>query len=213
MNESTPNESRRSVELAEHCYDGIQEYDNPTPGWWTWLFIGSIVFSVFYWLYFQTGVEGRSIVDQYNRASAKLLMQKFYDPETGKIVELQPTPETILSYAEQQKWLDFGKVVFDNNCASCHATDGGGLTGPNLTDDNWKHVNRVEDIATVVTKGANNGAMPAWGTRLHPNEVVLVASYVSSLRGTEPARPKQAEGKIIPPWTDSAESSDSESGS
>lgn len=28
--------------ILEHNYDGIQEYDNPTPGWWHWLFWASI---------------------------------------------------------------------------------------------------------------------------------------------------------------------------
>ena len=30
----------------DHCYDGIQEYDNPTPGWWWMLFWVTILFSV-----------------------------------------------------------------------------------------------------------------------------------------------------------------------
>ena len=27
--------------LTGHDYDGIQEYDNPLPGWWKWLFVAS----------------------------------------------------------------------------------------------------------------------------------------------------------------------------
>ena len=33
--------------LLDHEYDGIREYDNPTPGWWVMLFILTIIFSVF----------------------------------------------------------------------------------------------------------------------------------------------------------------------
>ena len=33
--------------LTGHDYDGIQEYDNPLPGWWKWLFIASILATSF----------------------------------------------------------------------------------------------------------------------------------------------------------------------
>ena len=29
--------------LMDHEYDGIQEYDNPTPGWWNLVFFLSII--------------------------------------------------------------------------------------------------------------------------------------------------------------------------
>jgi cytochrome c oxidase cbb3-type subunit 3 len=198
-------EQTQNEHLTEHNYDGIQEYDNPIPGWWSWLFIGCVVFSVFYWLYYQTGVAGRTLVDQYNRASKDLLMKKFYDPATDTVIELEPTRETMVSYMSQKNWLDFGKVVFDNNCVSCHAKDGGGITGPNLTDEYWKNVKHLEDIPRVIAEGANKGAMPAWRGRLHPNEVVLVGCYVASLRGTTPANPKGREGNAIDPWDGSAD--------
>lgn len=44
--------------------------------------------------------------------------------------------------------------------------------------------------------------MPAWKTRLHPNEVVLVASYLVSLRGSMPeGGGKDSEGNKVAPWT------------
>ena len=33
-------------QLLDHDYDGIQEYDNPLPGWWKWIFVGSIFFAI-----------------------------------------------------------------------------------------------------------------------------------------------------------------------
>ena len=41
--------------------------------------------------------------------------------------------------------------------------------------------------------------MPAWRNRLHPNEVVLVAAYVATLRGKNLPSPRPPEGEIIPP--------------
>ena len=31
-----------------HSFDGIEEYDNPLPKWWFWLFIGTLVFGILY---------------------------------------------------------------------------------------------------------------------------------------------------------------------
>src|SRR5512146_1400532 len=51
--------------LLAHDYDGIEEYDNPLPGWWVWIFWATIIFSVGYWLYYQIG-PGPSIIAQYD---------------------------------------------------------------------------------------------------------------------------------------------------
>ena len=57
--------------LTGHDYDGIQEYDNPLPGWWKWMFVGSIVFSLFYVLYFHIGAPGRSVIEGAVEARVK----------------------------------------------------------------------------------------------------------------------------------------------
>ncbi|RZI79068.1 MAG: cytochrome C oxidase Cbb3, partial [Pseudomonas sp.] len=31
-----------------HSFDGIEEYDNPLPKWWFWLFVGTLAFGVGY---------------------------------------------------------------------------------------------------------------------------------------------------------------------
>jgi len=69
-----------------------------------------------------------------------------------------------------------------------------------LTDDFYKNVTNVEDIARVITKGAAGNAMPAWGNRLHPNDIVLLSAYVASLRQTNADGGKAPEGRVIPPW-------------
>ena len=64
-------------------------------------------------------------------------------------------------------------------------------------------VRTVTDIYEVITNGAANGAMPAWGNRFSHNELVLLASYVASLRGTSPAGTiRGPEGDAIPAWPD-----------
>ncbi|MCA9130332.1 MAG: c-type cytochrome [Planctomycetales bacterium] len=182
--------------LTNHAYDGIQEYDNPLPGWWKWTFVGSIVFSVLYALYFHIGAPGRSLLEQYDRELAINTRLQFKE-----IGDLVPNEATILEYMHKDDWLKVGQVVFKTNCVSCHGRDGEGKVGPNLTDDYYKNLRNLEGIAKVISVGAANGAMPAWGHRLHVNEVVLVSAYVASLRGNSPAEPgKAAEGNLIDPW-------------
>lgn len=185
--------------LTDHNYDGIQEYDNPMPGWWVWLFVVTIVFSFVYLLYFETGVAGRTIFDEYEKHQSSIMTAKF-----GEIGELKADRETLVRYLkdpELSKWMQVGKSTYNANCVSCHGVDGGGGIGPNLTDDHYKGVRQLEDIATVISNGAGNGAMPAWGSRFnHPNVTVLTAVYIASLRGTKPANPKAPEGTVIEPW-------------
>ena len=85
--------------------------------------------------------------------------------------------------------------------AACHGLDGAGLTGPNLTDESYIHVKTIGDFMDVISKGRNNGAMPAWENRLEPRQIALLASYVASLRGKN--RPgREAQGTAIAPWSE-----------
>jgi cytochrome c oxidase cbb3-type subunit 3 len=181
--------------LTDHAYDGIQEYDNPTPGWWTWIFIGTIVFSAVYFMI--VTVLGRGQLSPqagYDRAYVADLRKQF-----AKFGELSPDAGTILRLSGEPDALKVGESIFLTNCVSCHARDGSGLSGPNLTDHEYINVAKVEDILDVINKGRNNAAMPAWENRLSKSEVIVVSSYVASLRGKNlPGRP--AEGKPAPPW-------------
>jgi cytochrome c oxidase cbb3-type subunit 3 len=63
----------------------------------------------------------------------------------------------------------------------------------------WKNVKVLGDVFNVITNGANNGAMPAWGNRLSQNERVILAAYVATLR-EHPVPGRAAEGVEVPPW-------------
>ena len=179
-----------------HSYDGIQEYDNPLPGWWKWTFWGSILYAPFYLMYFHVGAPGRSIDEQY-QASLTENTRKQY----AEIGDLSGDQATIVKYLSEPKWVGVGQSIFKANCVSCHASDGGGNVGPNLCDESFKHVKQLPDIIKVVNEGVAGGAMPAWATRFsHKNDAVLVAVYVASLRGSKPANPKAPDGSPIPPW-------------
>ncbi|MBL8878956.1 MAG: c-type cytochrome [Phycisphaerales bacterium] len=181
--------------LLDHNYDGIQEYDNPTPGWWWMLFHATVVFSIVYFLFFQFSPDSWTLKDAYNASVVVDLRKQF-----AEIGELKADEATIVKYSTDKKWLEVGRNTFATNCVSCHGRDGEGVVGPNMTDDAYKNVKTITDIATVITNGAANGAMPAWKNRLHPNEVVLTASYIASLRGKNLPSARPVEGDVIPPW-------------
>lgn len=188
--------SDRHDTLTDHAYDGIQEYDNPTPGWWTWLFIATIVFSVIYWLVATIAMGDFSANAFYDRAIVaemkKSMGEKPLTPDAPTLIKLSASPDMMA----------IGAGVFAANCVSCHGKDGAGVTGPNLTDDLYINVKKIEDIVDVVKMGRNNAAMPAWSTRLQPNEIVVVSAYVASLRGKNLPSSRPPEGKPAEPWSE-----------
>lgn len=196
MSEHLSQANESQAELAEaHTYDGIQEYDNPTPLWWDLLFVGTVLFAPLYVVWFHSPQAGRTHAESYEAAFAANMRLQF-----GELGTLEADEPTILKYMNDSQWLAVGQATFVTHCASCHGKEGEGVSGPNLTDDYYLHVKEVADIAKVIKNGAKAGAMPAWGNRLHPNEVVLAASYVASMRGKNLSSSRKAEGKVIDPW-------------
>jgi cytochrome c oxidase cbb3-type subunit 3 len=187
--------------LMDHEYDGIQEYDNPCPAWWHMIFIGTVLFSAVYFVFFQLGKIGWTVVGAHQQAVASDLKMRFEE-----IGELASDEATLLKYMQEPDWLTVGETVYATNCKACHGDNGSGLVGPNLTDDYYKpeNVKNLVDIARVIEVGAAAGSMPAWRSRLHPNEIVLVAAYVANMRGQNLTGPRPAEGEVIAPWPEAA---------
>lgn len=185
--------------LTGHEYDGIEEYDNPTPSWWTYFFVITIGFSAIYLFVMFAGGEQLSPATFYARDATEQLRSQY-----GQLGDVKPDAKSILRLAHDEKWLRVGESIFKSNCVSCHGVDGSGMTGPNLTDEAYIHVTKVEDLADVVIKGRKNGAMPAWNQRLQPVEQVLVTAYVASLRGKnlKSMSGRPAEGNAPAPWTE-----------
>lgn len=178
-----------------HSYDGIVEYDNPSPPWWNYIFVTTVVFSVGYWAYFHMGLEGRGLRDQFSAA-----MGRYYKAKYSTLGDIQPTRETLVTLMNQEEWVSVGKSIFNANCTNCHGPQGQGNQGANLTDDNWKNVRTIEDIAKVISDGAANGSMPAWKTKMgDPRDIIMVSAYVASLR-KNPVEGRAPEGNVIPPW-------------
>jgi len=92
--------------------------------------------------------------------------------------------------------VEAGKALYTaKTCFACHGMNGeGNAIGPNLTDNFSKHGCSEDDIATVITKGVAGTTMASYEAQLKPEEIKQLAAYVISLRGTNPANAKAAEG-------------------
>lgn len=164
--------------LTDHAYDGIQEFDNPTPGWWHLIFYATVVFSIGYWIIFEADHTHPSIWDVWAQEQAAEYKRLF-----AGIGELKPDEDTMRAMMADPKWMAFGAATFKGNCVNCHGSNAEGGIGPNLTDNFFKSVKALTDLPRVIRDGAAEGAMPAWKGRLSENEIILVASYVATLRG------------------------------
>ncbi len=186
LTKATPIEQESSVKL-DHNFDGIEELNNPLPPWWTAGFVITVIFSVFYIFYYM--VQGKdSQYDEYNREMAKAKAQVEAYKKAHNIVD-----ENTVTLLTDKKALEEGKEIYLKNCAACHVADGGGLVGPNLTDDAWIYGCDIKDVFKVITNGTSKG-MPQWKA-LGAANIQKVASYVLSLQGTKPAKPKASEGQ------------------
>jgi cytochrome c6 len=71
-----------------------------------------------------------------------------------------------------------GKLLYDSKCARCHGFDG--------TEGNYGAANLRQsglNDAKLVKKISNGGwIMPAWKKTLTPDQILLIAAFVKTLR-------------------------------
>jgi cytochrome c oxidase cbb3-type subunit 3 len=178
--------------LLDHEYDGIKEYDNPMPRWWLATFWITIAFSVVYLLNVPGVGIGKGRIANYEAevAAAESLRAR-NDPLAGL------TAETLVASSREPATVALGKATFATMCSSCHAADGGGGIGPNLTDAYWLHGGAPLEVLRTINTGVVEKGMPPWGKTLKPDQLTSVSAYVLTLRGTTPAAPKAPQGTQV----------------
>jgi cytochrome c oxidase cbb3-type subunit 3 len=180
--------------LLDHEVDGIKELDNKLPRWWVYLFYFTIVFAAVYLAYYH--VYG-SIKPGNVRLSAEEYLAEMAIGNEIKSNSMARFEAEIIKLEPSKDAADLanGKATFVMLCAPCHRLDGGGLVGPNLTDDYWIHGSNFTDNVRTIWNGAPEKGMITWKTTLKPKQVYQVASYIYTLRGTHPPNPKPPENQ------------------
>lgn len=198
-----PIEKERDIEL-DHEYDGIRELDNNLPPWWVYMFYATIIFSGIYLVkYHLLGAATQEQEYEQSVAEAQIAIDE-YKKNTPDLINSENV--TRLTDASD---LSAGKQIFETNCAACHAIDGGGGIGPNLTDKHWILGGGIKHVFNTISNGGREGkGMVAWKSVLNPKQIQEVASYVLSMEGTTPANPKEPQGDV---WEEEGTSSDADS--
>ena len=187
------NNNPQEPKLLEHEADGIKELDNLLPRWWVWLFNLTIAFSVIYLLYYHVFHAGDLQAAEYAKEAQRGEAIKSASIATfeASIGSLEPSKD--------QAVLGDGQRLFLTYCAPCHRPDGGGQVGPNLCDDYWIHGSNYVDNVRTIINGVPAKGMLTWRGVLNPNQVKAVSSYIYTLRGTHPPKPKPAENTVQAP--------------
>lgn len=189
---------RRTGEAAEgdvtgHSWDGLQEYNNPLPRWWLYLFYITIVFAVIYMVLYPTLGKWQGILDWSSTGQYQQEVKQA-DAKYGPIFAAF-AQQDIPALSKDPHAVQVGQRLFLNYCASCHGSDAGGAIGfPNLTDNDWLYGGSPEAIQKTILDG-RHGSMPAWGPVLGDQGVEEAAAYVMSLSGREVDSSLAAAGK------------------
>lgn len=184
--------------LLDHEYDGIRELDNQLPRWWVYGFYFTIIFGMVYMLYWHGTDVGLSSAQEYEAELQEAFDVYGIDPEKGANDPVRIMAGMTLELRTDEASLSAGREIFNTsrgNCYTCHLEDLGGSIGPNLTDNYWIHGCDLESIVTnIITGFPEKGMIPyGSGNPLTEDELLQVASYVISMRGTTPAAPKPVD--------------------
>jgi cytochrome c oxidase cbb3-type subunit 3 len=181
--------------ILDHNYDGIRELDNHLPPWWSYLFYATIVFGIFYVIFYHVTDTLPLQEEEYEiemAEAAAMAEMRLADAQAAGTAfseaDLELTTDTDI--------LASGAKIFSQQCAVCHKADGGGSIGPNLTDDYWLHGGDIQSLFTTIKVGVPDKGMISWEAMLSPEKMRDVANYIKSIRGTNPPAAKAPQGEL-----------------
>jgi len=166
----------------EHTWDtDLTENNNPLPKWWLNTFYLSIAFAIVYLILYPgmgnfAGVLNWTQTGQYDTEVTA-------SNEKYQAIYAAFADQSIEQLAANSAALSIGRNVFQNNCASCHGSDGRGATSfPNLTDDEWLYGGNTAAIQQTISNG-RMGNMPALGAVVNDAAIEKIISFLRSEPG------------------------------
>lgn len=206
MNRFKPLEEEGSVDTG-HNYDGIRELDNITPPWFTAGFLLTILFAGVYLWRYHVSESAPLQIEEYEIAmaladaeDAARLSSQANKVDENSVVMLGPSD------------IEQGKKIFGEKCAPCHMAHGGSMAGgvgPNLTDDYWINGGSLKDIFTTIKYGRPDKGMISWKDQLSPTQIAQAASFIKSIKGSNPPGAKEPQGDLYVEETATATAPDS----
>ncbi|MEP6557824.1 MAG: cytochrome-c oxidase, cbb3-type subunit III [Burkholderiales bacterium] len=181
-----------------HVWDeDLRELNTPMPRWWVGLFLLTIVFAIVYLILYPglgtfKGALGWSQVGEYREE---------VEEANEKLAPLYARFEAmpIEQIAADRPAMAIGDRLFINNCSQCHGSDARGSKGfPNLTDRDWIHGGKPDDIIQTLQHGRNGNMPPMAAAVGGVEDVRNVAQYVLSLSGSphDPLRAQLGKSKF-----------------
>lgn len=181
--------SEADVDMG-HDFDGIHELNNPTPPWWRYSFYFSIVFAFVYIWRFEIAHSAPSQLEEL-AIEEKAAAEEKAEYLKNAANNVDEKTVTLITDASE---LAAAQKLFVANCAPCHGPQGQGVVGPNLTDDYWLHGGKVNDVFSTIKYGIPDKGMKSWKDDFSPKQIAQLASYIKSIRGTNPPNPKEQQG-------------------
>lgn len=158
-------------DLADGKWDGIGEYLNPIPSGWGLLFIGTIIYMLWY-MFIGYPTNQFSQIGQYNE----------------EVIEINKKFKKQWTNPSQNTLNKMGQSIFLVQCAPCHGIIGDGINGKS---QNLTHRMSEEQILDVIKNGSKGlgypmGAMP--GGMAQGDEAKKIATYIySGMKGKVPS--------------------------
>jgi cytochrome c oxidase cbb3-type subunit III len=193
---STRVEQKGQPELhGQNQWDGLREYDNPLPKWWSNLFVITVVFAFGYLVLY----PGLAVLPGMLRWSTEAR----YRSEVAEVAaEIDPIfkaylNQDVATVAQDKGAIQIGSRLFQAYCIQCHGTDMRGSRGfPNLVDADWQYPGTPEGIKQTIMEG-RNGVMPPMGEQLSGEQIKNVTQYVLSLSGSSTSAVAAKQGEAV----------------
>ena len=159
----------------------LREGMHPLPRWWLLmslaLFVAAVAHLVLYPGFGRS--SGRLGWTSHGELASNTAANRALLQTVTQRIDTLPTEQLALD----REAMAIGKVLFADNCAACHGSQGKGnplLGAPDLTDGDWLYGGDGKAILASI-EGGRRGVMPAWGESMGPAGVDEVATYVLSL--------------------------------